>query len=162
MLAWSGTGEAVMVWGALRLSAAAAGGATQTGVTARQAFYILDGWGVAGLQSELHCTASQQLAPSVLDNAIFPCFTARGAARRSLGAALIDLVLQVLERGLKAIPLSVDLWIHYLNHVKATRTEDHAYIKSQYEKAIGKCTDFSFRINTFCFAFKFLLIFQII
>lgn len=47
-------------------------------------------------------------------------------------------LFQVLERGLKAIPLSVDLWIHYLNHVKATRAEDHTYIRSQYERAIGK------------------------
>ncbi|XP_063627968.1 pre-mRNA-processing factor 39-like isoform X1 [Cydia splendana] len=47
--------------------------------------------------------------------------------------------LEVLERGLKAIPLSVDLWIHYLNHIKATRTEDHAYIKAQYERAIEAC-----------------------
>ncbi|CAH0594249.1 unnamed protein product [Chrysodeixis includens] len=47
--------------------------------------------------------------------------------------------LEVLERGLKAIPLSVDLWIHFLNHVKATRTEDHAFIRSQYERAIEAC-----------------------
>ncbi|XP_053613292.1 pre-mRNA-processing factor 39 isoform X2 [Plodia interpunctella] len=47
--------------------------------------------------------------------------------------------LEVLERGLKAIPLSVDLWIHYLNHVKATRTEDHTFIRSQYERAIEAC-----------------------
>ncbi|CAH2045350.1 unnamed protein product, partial [Iphiclides podalirius] len=47
--------------------------------------------------------------------------------------------LEVLERGLKAIPLSVDLWIHYLNHIKATRTEDLAYIRAQYERAIEAC-----------------------
>ncbi|XP_026743147.1 pre-mRNA-processing factor 39 isoform X2 [Trichoplusia ni] len=47
--------------------------------------------------------------------------------------------LEVLERGLKAIPLSVDLWIHFLNHIKATRTEDHAFIRSQYERAIEAC-----------------------
>ncbi|CAG9789313.1 unnamed protein product [Diatraea saccharalis] len=47
--------------------------------------------------------------------------------------------LEVLERGLKAIPLSVDLWIHYLNHIRSTRTEDHAYIRSQYERAIDAC-----------------------
>ncbi|XP_069360558.1 pre-mRNA-processing factor 39 isoform X2 [Maniola hyperantus] len=47
--------------------------------------------------------------------------------------------LEVLERGLKAIPLSVDLWIHYLNHVKSTKTDDHAFIRSQYEKAIEAC-----------------------
>ncbi|OWR43072.1 putative PRP39 pre-mRNA processing factor 39 protein [Danaus plexippus plexippus] len=47
--------------------------------------------------------------------------------------------LEVLERGLKAIPLSVDLWIHYLNHIKTTRTEDHTFIRSQYERAIEAC-----------------------
>ncbi|XP_052756336.1 pre-mRNA-processing factor 39 isoform X2 [Galleria mellonella] len=47
--------------------------------------------------------------------------------------------LEVLERGLKAIPLSVDLWIHYLNHIKATRTDDHSFIRSQYERAIDAC-----------------------
>ncbi|KAG6449982.1 pre-mRNA-processing factor 39 isoform X2 [Manduca sexta] len=47
--------------------------------------------------------------------------------------------LEVLERGLKAIPLSVDLWIHYLNHIKATRNEDHAFIRTQYERAIDAC-----------------------
>ncbi|VVD01542.1 unnamed protein product, partial [Leptidea sinapis] len=47
--------------------------------------------------------------------------------------------LEVLERGLKAIPLSVDLWIHYLNHIKSTRTEDHIYIRSQYERAVEAC-----------------------
>lgn len=59
----------------------------------------------------------------------------RSAARRAL---LTPRMFQVLERGLKAIPLSVDLWIHYLNHIKATRAEDHVYIRSQYERAIGK------------------------
>lgn len=54
------------------------------------------------------------------------------------GPRLTRFVFQVLERGLKAIPLSVDLWIHYLNHVKSTRTEDHAFIRSQYERAIGE------------------------
>lgn len=57
-----------------------------------------------------------------------------GSPRYSFNTVL---VFQVLERGLKAIPLSVDLWIHYLNHIKATRTEDHSFIRSQYERAIG-------------------------
>lgn len=56
---------------------------------------------------------------------------------RPVGPRLRHPVFQVLERGLKAIPLSVDLWIHYLNHIKATRTEDHAFIRAQYERAIG-------------------------
>lgn len=47
--------------------------------------------------------------------------------------------LEVLERGLKAIPLSVDLWIHYLNHIKTIKTDDHVFIRSQYERAIEAC-----------------------
>lgn len=47
--------------------------------------------------------------------------------------------LEVLERGLKAIPLSVDLWIHYLNHIKSTRSDDHLFIRQQYERAIEAC-----------------------
>ncbi|CAF4911516.1 unnamed protein product [Pieris macdunnoughi] len=47
--------------------------------------------------------------------------------------------LEVLERGLRAIPLSVDLWIHYLNHIKSTRSEEHAHIRSQYERAVEAC-----------------------
>ncbi|KAK9883949.1 hypothetical protein WA026_004887 [Henosepilachna vigintioctopunctata] len=46
---------------------------------------------------------------------------------------------EVFERGLKAIPLSVDLWIHYLNYVKSTRQEDEEYIRSQFDRAIAAC-----------------------
>lgn len=68
-------------------------------------------------------------------HSVVACVTAMlGRPRYSFNATL---VFQVLERGLKAIPLSVDLWIHYLNHIKSTRTEDHAFIRSQYERAIG-------------------------
>ncbi|XP_061402957.1 pre-mRNA-processing factor 39 [Musca vetustissima] len=45
----------------------------------------------------------------------------------------------VFERGLEAIPLSVDLWIHYLSHVKSTHADDEAYIRSQFERAIQAC-----------------------
>uniref|UniRef100_T1PH07 Pre-mRNA-processing factor 39 n=1 Tax=Musca domestica TaxID=7370 RepID=T1PH07_MUSDO len=45
----------------------------------------------------------------------------------------------VFERGLEAIPLSVDLWIHYLSHVKSTQSDDEAYIRSQFERAIQAC-----------------------
>jgi hypothetical protein len=39
---------------------------------------------------------------------------------------------------LQAIPLSVDLWIHYLNHVKqAEESKDNTdFIRQQYEKAV--------------------------
>ncbi|XP_057669540.1 pre-mRNA-processing factor 39 [Diorhabda carinulata] len=46
---------------------------------------------------------------------------------------------EVFERGLKAIPLSVDLWIHYLTYVKTTRTEDEDFIRSQFERALLAC-----------------------
>ncbi|XP_072391005.1 pre-mRNA-processing factor 39-like isoform X1 [Diabrotica undecimpunctata] len=46
---------------------------------------------------------------------------------------------EVFERGLKAIPLSVDLWIHYLTYVKVTRTDDEEFIRSQFERAVAAC-----------------------
>ncbi|GAB0096468.1 Pre-mRNA-processing factor 39 [Sergentomyia squamirostris] len=46
---------------------------------------------------------------------------------------------EVFERGLKAIPLSVDLWIHYLSHVKTNYSEDEAFVRSQFERALGAC-----------------------
>ncbi|XP_075148092.1 pre-mRNA processing factor 39 [Haematobia irritans] len=45
----------------------------------------------------------------------------------------------VFERGLESIPLSVDLWIHYLSHVKTTQPEDEEYIRSQFERAVNAC-----------------------
>lgn len=46
---------------------------------------------------------------------------------------------EVFERGLKAIPLSIDLWIHYLTHVKQNHQEDRDYIRSQFERALSAC-----------------------
>ncbi|XP_019552214.3 pre-mRNA-processing factor 39 [Aedes albopictus] len=46
---------------------------------------------------------------------------------------------EVFERGLKAIPLSVDLWIHYLSHVKANHADDETMIRSQFERALTAC-----------------------
>ncbi|XP_062537988.1 LOW QUALITY PROTEIN: pre-mRNA-processing factor 39 [Armigeres subalbatus] len=46
---------------------------------------------------------------------------------------------EVFERGLKAIPLSVDLWIHYLAHVRANNTDDETLIRSQFERALAAC-----------------------
>lgn len=45
----------------------------------------------------------------------------------------------MFERGLKAIPLSVDLWIHYLAYVRSTRADDEAFVRSQYERAVAAC-----------------------
>ncbi|XP_018331936.1 pre-mRNA-processing factor 39 isoform X2 [Agrilus planipennis] len=46
---------------------------------------------------------------------------------------------EVLERGLKAIPLSVDLWIHYLTYVRSARADDEEFVRSQYERALSAC-----------------------
>lgn len=46
---------------------------------------------------------------------------------------------KVFERGLAAIPLSVDLWIHYLTHAKSKNVDDEEYIRSQFERAIAAC-----------------------
>ncbi|KAJ4450423.1 hypothetical protein ANN_01847 [Periplaneta americana] len=46
---------------------------------------------------------------------------------------------EVFERGLKAIPLSVDLWIHFLNYSKATYPDDEEHLRTQFEKAISAC-----------------------
>ena len=48
-------------------------------------------------------------------------------------------IKKVFERGLKAIPLSVDLWIHYLGHVKTNYTEDESMIRTQFERALAAC-----------------------
>lgn len=47
--------------------------------------------------------------------------------------------MQVFERGLKAIPLSVDLWIHYLAHVKSSHADDEEFVRSQFERALSAC-----------------------
>nr|CAD7402603.1 unnamed protein product [Timema cristinae] len=46
---------------------------------------------------------------------------------------------EVFERGLKAIPLSVDLWIHYLNYCKAAYADNEDHLRTQFEKAISAC-----------------------
>lgn len=47
--------------------------------------------------------------------------------------------IKVFERGLKAISLSVDLWIHYLTHVKQSHAENEDFIRSQFERAVTAC-----------------------
>jgi len=46
---------------------------------------------------------------------------------------------QVFRRGLAAISLSVDLWIHYLNYCKAAHEQQPEYIRTQYEAATLAC-----------------------
>jgi pre-mRNA-processing factor 39 len=52
---------------------------------------------------------------------------------------LLNSINKVFERGLKAIPLSIDLWIHYLTHVRQKFNEDRDYIRSQFERALEAC-----------------------
>ncbi|KAJ6637117.1 Pre-mRNA-processing factor 39 [Pseudolycoriella hygida] len=47
--------------------------------------------------------------------------------------------MEVFERGLKSIPLSVDLWIHYLTHVKQKNPDDEEYIRVQFDRALVSC-----------------------
>lgn len=45
----------------------------------------------------------------------------------------------MFQRGLQAIPLSVDLWIHYLTYVKQHHGDNEAPIREHFEKAIAEC-----------------------
>jgi hypothetical protein len=47
--------------------------------------------------------------------------------------------IQVFDRGLKAIPLSVDLWVHYLNYIKTAYETDPELIRTKYKDAIDAC-----------------------
>ncbi|KAF6202489.1 hypothetical protein GE061_002885 [Apolygus lucorum] len=46
---------------------------------------------------------------------------------------------EVFNRGLEAIPLSVDLWLHYLGHCKITLKDDEKLLRDQFDLAINKC-----------------------
>merc|ERR1712072_1259936 len=45
----------------------------------------------------------------------------------------------VFERGIKAIPLSADLWIHYLNHIREEYKDQSEFIRAQYERSVAAC-----------------------
>ena len=47
--------------------------------------------------------------------------------------------MKVFERGVKAISLSADLWIHYLNHVREVYKDQPDFIRAQYERAMSAC-----------------------
>jgi len=47
--------------------------------------------------------------------------------------------ITVFERGVQAIPLSADLWIHYLNHIREVSNDQPDFIRSQYERAVAHC-----------------------
>ncbi|XP_060881476.1 pre-mRNA-processing factor 39 [Metopolophium dirhodum] len=46
---------------------------------------------------------------------------------------------KVFDRGLKAIPLSVDLWIHYMGYMKSAYPDDEDMIREQFERAVEAC-----------------------
>lgn len=46
---------------------------------------------------------------------------------------------EVFQRGLNAIPLSVDLWIHYMTYLKTQHADDVDRIRSQFDKGLEKC-----------------------
>ncbi|XP_015584819.1 pre-mRNA-processing factor 39 isoform X2 [Cephus cinctus] len=48
-------------------------------------------------------------------------------------------VQTVFDQGLKAISLSVDLWLHYINHCKTVYEKDEEKLREQYERAIEAC-----------------------
>ncbi|XP_011145704.1 pre-mRNA-processing factor 39 [Harpegnathos saltator] len=48
-------------------------------------------------------------------------------------------VQTVFDQGLKAISLSVDLWLHYINHCKTIYEKDEEKLREQYERAIQAC-----------------------
>ncbi|XP_076656718.1 pre-mRNA processing factor 39 isoform X1 [Halictus rubicundus] len=48
-------------------------------------------------------------------------------------------VQRVFDQGLKAISLSVDLWLHYINHCKTVYEKDEEKLREQYERAIQAC-----------------------
>merc|ERR1719328_835931 len=51
--------------------------------------------------------------------------------------------MDVFEQGLKAIPLSVDLWIHFLNHQRTIAAADESgnldMVRQSYERAVTDC-----------------------
>lgn len=46
---------------------------------------------------------------------------------------------KVCQRGLKSIPLSVDLWIYYLSYVKSAYADNEERVRAEFEKAIDEC-----------------------
>jgi len=45
----------------------------------------------------------------------------------------------VFQRGLSAIPLSVDLWIHYMTYLKTHHADDVDLLRSMFEKGLETC-----------------------
>lgn len=50
--------------------------------------------------------------------------------------------MQVFDEGLKAIPLSVDLWLHFVNHARATYEKEEngeSRVREAFERAAAAC-----------------------
>ncbi|TRY76315.1 hypothetical protein TCAL_12029 [Tigriopus californicus] len=50
-----------------------------------------------------------------------------------------DRCQRVFDQGLKAIPLSADLWLHYLNHIKVEEKDRPEFVRAQFERAVAAC-----------------------
>lgn len=46
---------------------------------------------------------------------------------------------EIFHQGLKAIPISVDLWVHYLNYCRVEHEHQPDFIRQQYETAVEIC-----------------------
>ena len=49
------------------------------------------------------------------------------------------LLRQVFEAGLAAVPLSVDLWLHYLHHMRTVHEGKPEVVRAAFERAIDTC-----------------------
>ncbi|XP_066962697.1 pre-mRNA-processing factor 39 isoform X2 [Macrobrachium rosenbergii] len=50
-----------------------------------------------------------------------------------------DTTLKVFNRGLEAIRLSVDLWLHYMEYITVQYPDDELYVRQEFERAIDTC-----------------------
>lgn len=53
--------------------------------------------------------------------------------------ALLGVCAQVFNRGLEAICLSVDLWLHYLEYMMSQHPDDEAKVRAEFERAVDTC-----------------------
>ena len=51
----------------------------------------------------------------------------------------MDEARKIFERGLKAVPLSIDLWIHYINFTIQLVKNGDKIVRETFEKALNKC-----------------------
>lgn len=46
---------------------------------------------------------------------------------------------EIFEKGVSAIPLSVDLWIHYLNYMKDAYASNEELLRTLFERSLKSC-----------------------